>query len=66
MTEREQDRAPGGGSGVLRNPTAGSLDRPVDEVAARADTAIDLTEPQATKTPGPTRTSPAEPVHGRS
>lgn len=60
MTKREQDRAPGGGSGALRNPTAGSLDRPVD----RAD--VDLTEPEATKTPGPERTSPAEPVHGRS
>lgn len=66
MTKREQDRAPGGGSGALRSPTAGSLDRPVDEAAARADAAIDLTEPHTTKTPGPTRTSPAEPVHGRS
>jgi len=61
MTKREQDRAPGGGSGAeLRSPTAGSLDRPVD----RAD--IDLTEGTNAKTPGPTRTSPAEPVHGRS
>lgn len=66
MTEREQDRAPGGGSGVLRNPTAGSLERPVDGAATGVEASIDLTGPHPSKTPGPTRTSPAEPVHGRS